>query len=411
MNIEQIVFLFFCFSVFGWLFELFLEWLAGRGFVNRGFFYGPIVPIYAVGVFLAYTVSSLFKYSPVLVFFVSTAVCTVLEYCAGWALERFFYVRAWDYDLHPLTFWCNYKKRISVMSSLTFGGFTLLLNCFLGDRIIDFLHTLSPGSIRIFDCAALSAFCIDAVFSFRKYIRNKQAGLFSKTNGQECEDDGLDAFNAVAKDILFHEKFQECKRYIQHGKITVYDHSVAVARMCAHFSVFWRVKDRESLIRGALLHDFFLYDWHDEWNLDHGFTHPKAAAENARKYFSISDKEYSLIQTHMWPFTLLHFPRYKEGWILCLADKIVALKETLHLKQQTTNNKQQTTNNKQQTNYIIFLSFCQEPQPEYLFPFLKPYPLITHSHPRLLFLSLAYQVALEIARRHIFIIKIPFIEE
>jgi uncharacterized protein len=349
MYIEQAVFLFFCFSVLGWCFELFLEWLAGRGFVNRGFFYGPIIPIYAAGIFIAYGVSSPFKDSPVLVFLVSTAVCTVLEYFAGWALERFLYVRAWDYDLHPLTFWCNYKKRISVMSSLTFGAFTLLTTCFFGDKLIDFLRIANPTAIRIFDCAALSAFCIDAVFSFRKYIRNKQAGLLSKTNGQDCEDDGSDAFEAASKDILSHKKFKECKKYIQHGSISVYDHSIAVARLCAHFSVFWRVKDRTSLIRAALLHDFFLYDWHDEWKLDHGFTHPGTAAENARKYFKISDKEYSLIQTHMWPFTFLHFPRYKEGWIICLADKIAALKETF----------QQTTNNKQQTNYIVFCLFVK----------------------------------------------------
>ena len=41
--------------------------------------------------------------------------------------------------------------------------------------------------------------------------------------------------------------------------------------------------DKRSLIRGALLHDYFLYDWHDKNKPAkfHGFTHPKIAFENA----------------------------------------------------------------------------------------------------------------------------------
>ncbi|MDR0552115.1 MAG: hypothetical protein LBG72_08905, partial [Spirochaetaceae bacterium] len=88
---------------------------------------------------------------------------------------------------------------------------------------------------------------------------------------------------------------------------------------------------QKALVRAALLHDFFLYDWHDEWKLDHGWTQPITAAENARKYFNVSEKEYSLIRTHMWPWKLLHPPRYKEGWLICLSDKIVSLKEAVRL--------------------------------------------------------------------------------
>jgi uncharacterized protein len=87
----------------------------------------------------------------------------------------------------------------------------------------------------------------------------------------------------------------------------------------------------ESLVRAALLHDFFLYDWHTPdkmWSL-HGWTHPVRAVENGRKYFAISDKEASLIRTHMWPWTLLHPPVCREGWIICLADKLCSAGETL----------------------------------------------------------------------------------
>lgn len=138
-------------------------------------------------------------------------------------------------------------------------------------------------------------------------------------------------FEHLAEPIRDSEKFAECKQFIQHGAISVYEHSVAVARMSFAIAEIFKLSDKRSLIRAALLHDFFLYDWHVPermWSF-HGWTHPVTAANNARLYFNVTDKEWSLIRTHMWPYTLLHPPKYREGWIICLADKVVSIVETL----------------------------------------------------------------------------------
>jgi uncharacterized protein len=140
-----------------------------------------------------------------------------------------------------------------------------------------------------------------------------------------------DQFNSLAKEILENETFAISKTFVQHGGISVYGHSLSVARLSFQMGRFFRIADKNSLVRSALLHDFFLYDWHvpeKMWSL-HGWTHPVAAAENARKYFNASDKEYSLIRSHMWPYTLFHPPHYREGWIICIADKLISLRETL----------------------------------------------------------------------------------
>jgi uncharacterized protein len=138
-------------------------------------------------------------------------------------------------------------------------------------------------------------------------------------------------FAKIAAPILGNAVFSQSKGYIQHGRISVYEHSLDVARLSFAMGRFFKITDMESLVRGALLHDFFLYDWHTPekmWSL-HGWTHPVRAAENGRKYFGISDKEASLIRTHMWPWTLLHPPQYREGWIICAADKLCSAAETL----------------------------------------------------------------------------------
>jgi uncharacterized protein len=142
---------------------------------------------------------------------------------------------------------------------------------------------------------------------------------------------GKKLFNEIAREILENSEFITSRNFIQHGSISIYEHSLDVARLSFSIGEFFKIQDLKSLTRAALLHDFFLYDWHvpeKMWSL-HGWTHPAAAAENGRKFFGISDKEYSLIRSHMWPYTLFHPPKYREGWIICAADKCVSLAETL----------------------------------------------------------------------------------
>jgi hypothetical protein len=83
-------------------------------------------------------------------------------------------------------------------------------------------------------------------------------------------------------------------------------------------------------VRGALLHDYFLYDWHekDGGHRLHGFRHPAFALYNASKDFSLNRKERNIIARHMFPLTVLP-PRCLEAWIVCFVDKYCAFSETM----------------------------------------------------------------------------------
>ena len=135
-------------------------------------------------------------------------------------------------------------------------------------------------------------------------------------------------------DIINHESYLKQKNFIQHGKTSVYEHERNVTLYALKMADNLHLKiDEKTLIRGSLLHDYFLYDWHEKHaghNL-HGFTHAKKAMLNATKDFNLNTKEKSMIYTHMFPLNL-RIPRYKESIILCLADKIVATKETIKRK-------------------------------------------------------------------------------
>lgn len=132
-------------------------------------------------------------------------------------------------------------------------------------------------------------------------------------------------------DILASPGMQTEKRFLQHGATTVFAHSFAVACLCLYLARAFRLRvDRRALIRGALLHDYFLYDWHvrDPSHRLHGFFHPRRALENAERDFSLDPIERDVIARHMFPLTLTP-PRYRESILVCCADKLCALCETL----------------------------------------------------------------------------------
>lgn len=145
-------------------------------------------------------------------------------------------------------------------------------------------------------------------------------------------------FKEYAKSILKDEKMLSSAENTQHGSVSVLTHSIMVAKYAFYLNCVFNLGcDAKALVRGALLHDFFLYDWHDipeevaKQGL-HGFNHPVVAAENARKVFRITPKEYSIIVTHMWPLTFTRVPFNREGWLVCLVDKYCSVLETLHIE-------------------------------------------------------------------------------
>lgn len=140
----------------------------------------------------------------------------------------------------------------------------------------------------------------------------------------------------AAPDILNSKNFHRTKQHIQHGNVTVNDHVRDVARYSLAISEKLHIRcNRKELIRGALLHDYFLYDWHvpDEENSHklHGFYHPGKALKNASREYNLTEREKDIIKKHMWPLTVVP-PKYKEAWIVTAADKWCSLLETIHLR-------------------------------------------------------------------------------
>lgn len=143
------------------------------------------------------------------------------------------------------------------------------------------------------------------------------------------------AFQKAIAPIVKNDKMQSTKSCVQHGDVSVFAHSMAVAAYSIKLADKLGIKyDRKSLIRGALLHDFFLYDWHETSNVGdglHGFAHPLTASKNAVRYFNLNKKEMDIIRKHMWPLTITKMPKCRESWLVCAVDKYCSLLETFGL--------------------------------------------------------------------------------
>ncbi len=135
-------------------------------------------------------------------------------------------------------------------------------------------------------------------------------------------------FIRLIRPIVKTENYRKMKNFKHHHTTSTYSHSLKVAYIAYLYVKKHNSKvDINALIRGALLHDYYLYDWHtkDKSHRLHGYRHPKFSYQNALKdYPNISKKERDIILHHMFPLTL-NPPHSKEAWIVCLCDKKATL--------------------------------------------------------------------------------------
>lgn len=140
-------------------------------------------------------------------------------------------------------------------------------------------------------------------------------------------------YYGAVQDVLEHDCVQQLKSFRHHVHTTRFQHSLNVSyysyAICRRFG--W---DAVAAARAGLMHDLYFYetcDYDREESLDgtsHYASHPKLALSNAETEFSISEKEADMIVHHMWP-VVWEKPHCKEGYVIAVVDKWVAIMEYL----------------------------------------------------------------------------------
>lgn len=134
-HLTQWVLFFFIYSFIGWVWECCFVSVRKRRWVNRGFMYEPMLPIYGFGA-LAVLISTIrVRDSIPLIFLFGMVGATLLEYVTGAVMERLFNVKYWDYSNQKF----NLNGYICLTSSLGWGLFSVLL--------VKFVHVPIEGAV------------------------------------------------------------------------------------------------------------------------------------------------------------------------------------------------------------------------------------------------------------------------
>ena len=166
-ELRMYFFLFMLYSFIGWVYETILFTIEEGHFVNRGFNFGPYIPIYGFGAVIIMIIISKFiaepnesiKLStrPLKIFLLILVLSIIAELIGSYIMEYTLGLVLWDYSDE----WMNFQGRISPKTSFIFaaGGTAAYYTIQpLGKKIID---KVSVKGQKIFASALLTLVLID----------------------------------------------------------------------------------------------------------------------------------------------------------------------------------------------------------------------------------------------------------
>ena len=155
------------YSCLGWCCEVAFAALKTGKFVNRGFLNGPVCPIYGFGVLSVVLVLEPVKDNLLLLFFGSMVFTSLLEFIAGFAMERIFHDKWWDYSNNPF----NIKGYICLEFSIIWGIACVLVVDIIHPIIMKLVNAL-PHTLGLWLIGALYVLLVtDAVLTLVELLK------------------------------------------------------------------------------------------------------------------------------------------------------------------------------------------------------------------------------------------------
>ena len=123
MVVSEFFVYFIIYSFLGWIYETCYCTIVEKSWQNRGFLYGPVVPMYGLAavachiIFIRLPYESLHNMKWYYLFLICAAGSFVMEYVTSFILEKKFHARWWDYSNIPL----NINGRVALPFTFCFG--------------------------------------------------------------------------------------------------------------------------------------------------------------------------------------------------------------------------------------------------------------------------------------------------
>ena len=213
MDIYYILLYFFVYGFLGWCSEVGFAAFKEHRFVNRGFLNGPICPIYGVGVTIVIAFLTPYKDNLIILYVSSVILVTLLEGITGWAMDKIFHNKWWDYSNKPF----NLHGYVCLKFSIYWG-----LACTF---VMDVLHpiiykgiTMIPHILGVVLLSIIMAgFAVDCgvtvttILKFNKRLKvmDEMAAKIHKLSDEIGENIYENVTTAVEKSEEFQETHEE----------------------------------------------------------------------------------------------------------------------------------------------------------------------------------------------------------
>ena len=180
-KLRNIFLIFMACSFLGWIYEVSVGIFETHvGYVNRGFLFGPYLPIYGFGglilIILLKRVRDKGIYigrvnvSFILVFLITMFITTAIELFGSYFMEFLMGDWLWDYS----SYFCNFEGRIALWSSVKFGIGGLIIIYFIEPLINICIKKADKRAINVFSLILALIFLID--LSFRPFLGSNFLG-------------------------------------------------------------------------------------------------------------------------------------------------------------------------------------------------------------------------------------------
>ncbi len=170
--ISKFIMYFIVYSFFGWVMESILKTIIQKKPVNSGFLYGPFCPIYGFGAIIMFAFLQSFKENVVVLFIIAFFILSIWEYIVGWALEKIFNTKYWDYSENKF----NIKGRVCLMNSLSWGLLGVTFIRYIHPFIIEKIDIIKTNDLLFLTITLSVIIIVDLIISIIK-IKNISLNL------------------------------------------------------------------------------------------------------------------------------------------------------------------------------------------------------------------------------------------
>lgn len=135
---------FFIYSFLGWIYETMYCSIKAGHFVNRGFLFGPFIPIYGLSIVVGILLFAERNFNKPTLFLACAFTATALEYLTSLWMELVFGKRWWNYSDEIL----NINGRVCLGAAVVFGLMGVLIIKYIHPLLIRFINYYLPYGVR-----------------------------------------------------------------------------------------------------------------------------------------------------------------------------------------------------------------------------------------------------------------------